>query len=275
MTNNSTTISNVNPKAAAKAEAKAAKAEARRLAREAKAAAEAKARGAAIVTAAVARIVAIIRALAGQSLKLHISRENKKLVPNEFVDFVIWNLPAIFTCPFRTLQCTLQCYARKAETPHFKGTLIARVSNYLMSKLPDFVDIMSNEILKITARSKKKYIIVRIHESGDFYNRVYAQKWLEICRRCSVDKRIVFIAYTKSFIYFDGVKLPNNFRLRASIWADTTEAQKEIVKRNGWPIYTAVDKFQKGDNFTRCRCSDCAGCRHCWQNYKDIRCQIH
>ena len=209
------------------------------------------------------------------NIRVHVSDSNKKLVPNEKTAFIIWNLPSIFTCPFATLHCILNCYARKAEYSYHKEVLPARVQNYLISKRDNFVDIMTAYIMDVARRTKKQYIIVRIHESGDFYCKKYAEKWLQIMRNCAGDKRIKFIAYTKSFTYFDGVKLPKNFALRASIWDDTKEEQKEIVKRNGWPIYTAVEKFTVGDNFTRCRCADCAGCRHCWQNYKDIRCEIH
>lgn len=209
------------------------------------------------------------------NMTLHISDSNKKLVPNYQTAFIIWNLPSIFTCPGATLHCILNCYAHKAEYSYHKSVLPARVQNYLLSKRDDFVDVMTKYILNVAAHTKKQYIVVRIHESGDFYCRKYAEKWLQIMKNCSVDKRIKFIAYTKSFSYFDGVKLPKNFSLRASIWNDTSEKAKEIVKRNNWPIYTAVEKFTVGDNFTRCRCSDCAGCRKCWLKYRDIRCQIH
>ena len=230
-----------------------------------------------IVLAVVARVVAIIRDITGknQDISLHISRENKKLVPNADTAFIIFNLPAVFTCPYATNDCITDCYARKAEAPHFKNVLRSRTENYLMSRRPDFVELMTNEILRIAKGTKKKYIIVRIHESGDFYSRAYAQKWLQIINNCAVDKRIKFIAYTKSYPFFDGVKLPKNFSLRFSIWADTTEAAKAAQQRNKWSIYTAVPKFQVGDSFSRCRCKDCATCKHCWQNYKDIRCEIH
>ena len=234
------------------------------------------AKAAAKIAEAVAAVVALIRAFiaSGNDIEMYISRKNKKLQPNGYTDFIIWNLPAIFTCPFRTLHCVLACYATKAEKA-YKQVLPARVRNYLISRRADFVDVMTDAILKIASNSKKKYIVVRIHESGDFYSRAYVEKWLQIMKNCSGDKRIRFIAYTKSFPYFDGVELPKNFFLRASLWDDTPEAMREIVARNGWHIYTAVDQFKPGDTFSRCRCSDCASCKHCWQNYKDIRCLIH
>ena len=151
----------------------------------------------------------------------------------------------------------------------------ARTDNFYMSLRDDFVDLMTAEIIRIAKGCRKANIIVRIHESGDFYNKAYAEKWLQIMENCKGDSRIKFIAYTKSFRYFDGVKLPKNFALRASVWADTTAESLQTIARNGWPIYTAVEKFQPGDSFTRCRCKDCAACAMCWKKYRDIRCEIH
>lgn len=205
---------------------------------------------------------------------LNVSRQNKKLVPNKETAFIIWNLPAVITCPYRTKECEKFCYAKKAEKA-YPTVLPSRERNFAESKKAEFAANMTETILQIARGTKKKNIIVRIHESGDFYSQSYVNAWLEIMDNCKADKRIKFIAYTKSFKYFDGVKLPKNFSLRASIWNDTKPEQLEIVKRNNWNIYTAVESFKVGDSFTRCRCKDCATCGKCWKNYKDIRCEIH
>lgn len=203
-----------------------------------------------------------------------VSRENKKLVPTDTTAFIIWNLPAKITCPYATEHCKAACYAVKSEVA-YPDCLPARMRNFMDSKKADFVERMTFTILSIAKGTKKKQIIVRIHESGDFYNKAYVIAWLQIMENCKADKRIKFIAYTKSFKFFDGIKLPKNFSLRASIWDDTTKESLEIISRNNWNIYTAVEKFEKGDKFTRCRCADCATCGKCWKNYKDIRCEIH
>ena len=205
----------------------------------------------------------------------HISDSNHKLVPSKLVNFLIWNIPAVKTCPFRTKLCERFCYAKKAEW--FRpNALPARLDNYKASLLDSFVPDMVSIILNKAKRQRKPQLIVRIHESGDFYNKAYAMKWIEIARQCSVDSKITFIAYTKSFEYFDGVQLPKNFSLRASIWADTKPEQIAIILRNQWPIYTAVEHFTENDAFTQCRCSDCATCGKCWDStVKDIRCEIH
>ena len=205
---------------------------------------------------------------------LNVSRRNKKLVPNSETAFIIWNLPAKITCPFATEMCKAACYAVKAETA-YPDVLPARMRNLEEARKPEFADNMTATIMSIARGTKKPRIVVRIHESGDFFNQAYADAWLTVMNRCKVDKRITFIAYTKSFKFFDGKKLPRNFSLRASVWADTAPEQLDYISRNSWNIYTAVDEFRAGDTFTRCRCKDCATCRKCWQAYKDIRCEIH
>lgn len=206
--------------------------------------------------------------------KLNVSRGNKKLISNDHVSFLIWNLPAKLTCPGGTTMCKLACYAVKAELA-YPTVKPARIQNQLDSMKDDFVTRMYYTILSALHYDKlNRKIIVRIHESGDFYNKAYAEKWLKIADLLK-GENVTFICYTKSFRFFDGVKLPKKFKLRASIWADTPAGDLEIIKRNNWNVYTAVESFQKGDKFTRCRCKDCGTCQKCWRNYKDIRCEIH
>ena len=206
----------------------------------------------------------------------HISDGNKKLVPNEKTGFIVWNLPAVITCPYATKNCIKFCYARKAEKA-YPDCLPARMDNFNRSRDPEtFITFMSAYIATIAEKGKKAEYIVRIHESGDFYNQTYTNAWFEIIRRVNATtKKVKFIAYTKSFRFFDGVKLPRNFYLRASIWDDTKPEDRETIARNNWSIYTAVDQFRTGDAFTRCRCSDCATCGKCWSRRHDIRCEIH
>lgn len=206
----------------------------------------------------------------------NISFGNRKLVSNSETLFFIWNLPAVKTCPFRTPLCEKLCYAKKAERV-YKAVLPSRMENLEASKSDSFIADMINIIEKKLSTMKQKKLVVRIHESGDFYNKAYAQKWIAIAFHFAMtDSRVTFICYTKSFPYFDGVTLPNNFSLRASIWNDTEKKQVEIILRNGWNIYTAVESFTENDSFEQCRCSDCATCSKCWNNsISDIRCEIH
>lgn len=209
------------------------------------------------------------------NVKYHLSDGNKKLVPNQNTAFFIWNLPARITCPYATENCKKYCYAVKAEKA-YKQVLPARMDNFEMSKLPTFVTDMTEFIISRATKTKKGKFIVRVHESGDFYNKEYTEKWLQIMQNCEEIEKIHFIAYTKSFKFFDGVTLPKNFSLRASVWSDTKPDQIEIIKRNNWNIYTAVEKFTDNDDFHQCRCEDCAGCGKCWDNSVPlICCEIH
>ncbi len=204
----------------------------------------------------------------------NVSRGNKKLISNDETLFLVWNLPSKITCPNKTHHCSIACYAIKAELA-YPDCLPSRIRNLKESVQADFIERMEYTILKAMHYDRKnRKIVVRIHESGDFYNEQYAEKWLQIASDLK-GENVVFICYTKSFAFFDGKELPKNFRLRASVWDDTKKEDLETIDRNGWNIYTAVEKFQTGDTFTRCRCSDCATCGKCWKNYKDIRCEIH
>ena len=206
----------------------------------------------------------------------NISFGNRKLVSNSETLFFIWNLPSVKTCPYRTPLCEKLCYAKKAERV-YKAVLPSREENLEASKSDTFIADMIIIIERKLSTMKQKKLVVRIHESGDFYNKQYTQKWLAIAFHFAMtDSRVTFICYTKSFPYFDGMLLPENFSLRASIWSDTEKKQVEIILRNSWNIYTAVESFTENDSFEQCRCADCATCGKCWNNtIPDIRCEIH
>lgn len=207
----------------------------------------------------------------------NLSNGNKKLVSDSNVRFLIWNIPAVTTCPFRTAACERACYARTAEKV-YPGCLPSREKNFIASKQADFVDRMVATIdnyMQRKAYRNAKEIRFRIHESGDFYNQVYADKWIEIARRTSNYRNLVFLAYTKSFPYFDGKSLPSNFQLLASIWSDTKKSQLDIVMRNGWRIYTAIPEnyieTAKEYGFTECTCTNCNDCKtDCYHKGNDL-----
>ena len=215
-----------------------------------------------------------LRALKGIYELLTYSTENKKYKPDEFTGYFIWNIPAIVTCPYRTPHCEKDCYALKAERA-YPDVLPSRYRHLEESKRDDFVNRMVLTILERRKNMRKQELTVRIHESGDFYSEEYADKWLRIAETVK-DENIVFKCYTKSARFFDGKKLPPNFRLRYSVWDDTPEEELEIAKRNGWPIYTAVEKFEKNDGYAHCKCVNCTKCKMCENmSIKKIACEIH
>ena len=221
--------------------------------------------------------------------KLNINTNgNKKLRNTENTRFIIWNLPAVKTCPFRTPHCEKSCYARKAERV-YPQVLPSRERNYDESQRADFVENMIYTIE--TELNKKKYtgkkVVFRIHESGDFYNLEYAQKWLAIAEYFANDDRIVFLAYTKSIWYFVNLgygypEFPYNLVIRSSLWDDTLPKYRNLTNMLDFPIYTALTRPEmtqeqkNGHAFTECRCDDCATCGHCWNaEHKEIIVEIH
>lgn len=209
---------------------------------------------------------------------------NKKLVNNERVRFMIWNLPAVETCPFRTGLCEASCYARKAERV-YPQVLPARQANYQETLSPDFVENMIYTIEKLL-NSKAyagKLAVFRIHESGDFYSLAYAKKWVDIAYHFKNDSRIIFTAYSKSlpFIIESGYASdwwPRNLIIRASKWEDTAPEMVDLINRYNFPVYTALpaDELETAEHVHKCRCADCAGCLNCYTNtLKLIACAIH
>lgn len=204
---------------------------------------------------------------------------NKKYKGNDETGFIIWSIPPKTTCPFSTPLCRKKCYAVKAW--HAYPTVrVARTANYNACDAETFVEDVVAIItyLANTGKNKnRKKIIVRIHESGDFFSEKYFDAWLEICRRIqAVDSRIVFWAYTKSFVYLLKKDVPQNLFIRASVWDDTEKSQIELIEQLKLDIYTAVEKFSEDDGYNHCRCEDCATCpTPCGAHNGHTACEIH
>jgi hypothetical protein len=209
---------------------------------------------------------------------------NRKLKNNDKVRFAIWNLPAVSSCPFATEHCKKSCYALKAERI-YPQTLPSRQKNYADSLRDDFTEKMITTI-ENALNSKKfngKKMIFRIHESGDFYNLEYTEKWVNTCKRFENDNRVIFWAYTKSLIYFvncgyGSENFPQNLTVRSSIWDDTSPENIQLTVDYKFPIYTALSdaEFKRKPDFFKCACVDCGKCQACGKNAaKNIACKIH
>lgn len=108
---------------------------------------------------------------------------------------LIFNLPTSIC-----LQQCDKCYARKAEI-RFPTVLKSRNRNLEAATRDNFVEIMNNEI------KKSKCNKFRIHESGDFFNQGYINKWNKIVTN---NTNVQFYAYTKSIEAFDFSELEKN-----------------------------------------------------------------
>ena len=160
---------------------------------------------------------------------LKISKGNKKLSKTTG----IISLPAGLTCPgansckaFVTIkgekrilnrgnESLFTCFAASEEL-RYPNVYNSRRYNYNLINsyvVKRDVDGLSNLINDSLLANKKNINKFRIHESGDFYNPLYLEAWLNVAK---FNKDIKFYCYSKSLEYFLKVLLPNNFYLTAS-----------------------------------------------------------
>lgn len=100
---------------------------------------------------------------------------------------VNFGIPALKTCPMKDV-CGKFCYANKGAYawPVVKA---AYESRYQATRLDNFPQVAVKAL-----KSKRKLEKVRIHDSGDFYNKEYLYKWFKIAESMP---NIEFYAYTK------------------------------------------------------------------------------
>jgi len=122
---------------------------------------------------------------------------------------VNFGIPALKTCPMAKL-CKDFCYANKGAYvwPVVKNAYEYR---FKQTKSKNFIELASNELSKIRKLEK-----VRIHDSGDFYNKEYLYKWLAIAQNFP---SIEFYAYTKRvrLLKENSLALPPNFTVIYSL----------------------------------------------------------
>lgn len=193
---------------------------------------------------------------------MYLSRGNRKLEKASRL-FLIWNLPAVESCPGATPTCRRYCYARKAERM-YRNVLECRKRNMAASRRPDFV---SGIVALIEKAGPRPYF--RVHESGDFYSQEYLDAWFAVARAFPETK---FLAYTQSF-HLDFRGCPPNFVIRFSVWPDT-----DYTKVPCGPLAFIGDSRHhdpaRFDAAVPCR-GKCASCLLCWERSGDVRFKIH
>jgi hypothetical protein len=97
--------------------------------------------------------------------------------------------------------------------------------------------------------TRKGVLVCRIHSSGDFMNRAYAEKWLSIIRACP---RVTFYGYTRSHAIpeiAEVLELMSN-EINARIWysLDADMERPEQVPPNVRLCYLQVSEDQQPEN---------------------------
>lgn len=191
-----------------------------------------------------------------------------------------YNARAVKDCPFRSAGCEAVCYATKGNHM-FPSVIESRERSYEVTKRDDFTEVIVYTIRteKQSKRYKDAVMVIRIHESGDFYSLQYLRKWLRAWNAFTADDGVTFVFYTKSFRFFlmlnEEEKAIINRLLTYGVLAinwsmdDTTTPEQKIAylecvrtfpKANTYYCTEHVDDVEH-DNV--CDCADCAKCGTC------------
>ena len=198
----------------------------------------------------------------------------------ESIKYAQFNTRAILDCPFRSKGCEKVCYATKGNHV-FTSVKKSRIDSYADSKLPDFVERMVYTIGKV--RNNKRYhdsiMLIRIHESGDFYSVQYLRNWVAIWKATMGMDNVRYTFYTKSFPFFlmltdDEASVINHMmaigKLSMNLSIDDTtsieqkKAYLDCIKR--YPkanTYYCTEDVDTVVHDNVCDCADCAKCGKC------------
>lgn len=202
--------------------------------------------------------------------KTHMTFGNTKM------SIPLFSLPPLEYCPGRTALCSKYCYGLKPQR-RFKNTRNKRARNFELSLTDKFVETIVNEI------EGQLIPYVRIHESGDYYNQEYLDKWIMIAKMLPDVK---FVSFTKSF-HLDFSKAPKNFIVILSIWADTNVSELPDNIRHLRKAYTLMSRkhmkgkytdpriyFDNGFKAKQCK-GFCDTCMICFNTQNDVYFDIH
>jgi hypothetical protein len=141
---------------------------------------------------------------------MHIKLSNEKLMKSSGDAYMIghFSLPAIKTCP-QAGACKTGCYATQGRY-RFSNVQQSYEANLALTKALEFVDTIKLELEVLSNRAKKRglALVIRIHTSGDFYDRAYLESWLTLI---DAFPSIRFYAYTKQVKLIKRYVLPANF----------------------------------------------------------------
>ena len=161
---------------------------------------------------------------------LKMSKGNMKLSK----DTLIFSISAGLTCPGsnnckawvtlkddkrvlnRGNESLFTCFAASEEL-RYPNVFKSRKYNYdlinsyvIKKDLKGLTDLINRSIQS----NRKNITKVRIHESGDFYNRLYLEAWKNVAE---LNKDLIFYCYSKSLLFFPSNRsIPNNFYMTAS-----------------------------------------------------------
>lgn len=150
------------------------------------------------------------------------------------------SLDGTLTCPMAD-KCISGCYAKQG-CYMFTSSVNAYEQRLSLTKMIDFEAIIRLEIDKLLKRHKK--IVIRIHDSGDFYHWLYALKWIGICNHYANDDRIQFYSYTKMVSMFKGHVMPKNLTMIYSYGGKQDNLINTNLDRHA-KVFSSIDELNK------------------------------
>ncbi|HEY5562720.1 MAG TPA: hypothetical protein VIK72_13370 [Clostridiaceae bacterium] len=203
---------------------------------------------------------------------IHFGEGNLRSIKNSEFCYLTWSLPSQKTCPSSTELCRKFCFAKKNE--NFVNVRNSRENNYLASEQKDFAMNVINFITEHMSKKKyqEKLLIVRIHTSGDFYNKEYLNKWITIANHFKDVENIQFQSYTKSVRFLGDKRLKDiNIHFVYSQWDDTNEEDLEFARALNLPIFYATSRGNVAEykGFICPKTSD-GKCHECYKHNHEL-----
>lgn len=130
--------------------------------------------------------------------------------------FISFNIPRLEssdgqkTCPYAGM-CSDICYADQGRLA-MPSAVEARERN--LTKINELNPSALIRAVVSDVQNMRSTTHIRIHDSGDFFNRTYYKAWVTIAKECD---GIIFYAYTKSIPLLDWDIHPDNFRIVQSL----------------------------------------------------------
>lgn len=159
----------------------------------------------------------------GESVNLNLkwTMGNEKLTKTSGETYRVlgFGIPADFsfgngqnTCP-AALSCRGVCYAKQGRYI-MAGVKNARLHNLTFFLNSGPVGFIAAAVHDLTRLCAKRYNVVRIHDSGDFFSQEYLNAWKVIARSLP---KVIFYAYTKSLHLNIDENCPPNLRIVQSL----------------------------------------------------------
>ena len=196
----------------------------------------------------------------------------------EQIRYAQFNTRALNDCPFATDGCKIACYATKGNHM-FPVVIESREKSFLETRKENFADMMvyTINVEKQSKRYKDSTMLIRLHESGDFYSVQYLRKWLRIWKDTENVNGLHTTFYTKSFPFFimltDDEKafinhLLKTDRITMNLSTDetmTTEQKRNYLKMKAqFPLANTYRiTTEPHENTNKCDCADCGKCGTC------------